>query len=312
MDEKWMDVWSVSKELVPAGKHLFGIEEADVRKRARKFGPIPRHVLQGEQKTKRKELAKAINTCGLEDLQTCLLDPGRAPKYMSHRLVIVEVEEDYEEGTTSFASAHIEAELAAKLERQSRHKMKVFFRATSGVPAVHSLRGCILERTHAHEVLQNGGHFRCRDLDTHHEEWMELDRCAARENLKSYTAIGSLQPGVYGKGMYEHNLGGVDAVVKPGKLFQITVSERHKIKMPAMATVVAQMGGVDNLKLYWVVDELTFTPDFRKQPFIKTKDVTAAVAREVRGIKQYLLQLPSSIHLMAAHQDSDTENTVLA
>lgn len=308
-EQKWMNVWSISKELVPAGKHIYGISEAEVRKKASDFGPIPRHVLQQNQDANSMELEKAITGCRFKDLEFCMLKTATAPEEMSRKLFFVEVEEDFSEGDVRFASAQIEAELAAKLERESSKKTNRFLRTWGGIPALQSLRRSILERTNAHRVLQNGGRFLCRDLDTQADFWTELPFCANSEDIRDHSAIASLQLGVYGKGVYIHNLGGVDAVVKPGKLYQITVSERHKIQLSALSSIAERMGGLDNLELYWVADHQTFTSDFRKQTFAETKDTTAAVARQARGIKQYLLQLPNDIKLMPAHQDSDNEDT---
>ena len=307
-----MGVWSVSKELIPAGKEVYGLTEAQVRESCRLFGPIPRHVLSPKQVTNRKELEKAISGCKFEVLESSLLDTASAPKEMSHRLVIVEVDEDFHEGEVTLASAQIEAKLAAKFDRQSDVKVKALLKASGGTSAIASFRGSILERTKAHEQLQQGGQFYCRDLDTNQEGWRPLPSCPLSADLPDHTSIGNLQTAVYGRGIYEYNLGGVDAVVKPGKLYQITVSKEHKINTRAMANVAGKMGGFNNLELYWAVDQQSFDPDFKKQNFRKTRDVSAAVAKEARGIKQYLLRLPNEIQLMAAHQDSDIEDTDMA
>ena len=303
MTQKWMNVWSVSKELVPAGKQIFRISEADVRKRARELGLIPRYVLQQDQAINNKELERAINGCRFQDLGSCLLDT--ASRF--HRMVVIEIKKGYSEGGVRIASAQIEAELAAKLERQDDDNAKFFLRSSGGTPAIQSLRASILARTQAHKALQTGGRFWCRDLDTQAEFWKELPACANSEILQDHAAIASSRPELYEEGMYEYGLEGLDAVVEPGRLYQITISERQEIHMLAVANFAARVWGLDNLEWYWAVDQQTFTSDFRKQPYPKTKEVTEAVAREAKGIKQYLLRLPDDIRLIAAHQDSDTK-----
>ena len=239
---------------------------------------------------------KATSGFHFEDLEPCLFDTA-APKEMSHSLVTVEVETISARGKSGFASAQIEAELAAKLKRQSNDKMEIFLRASGGTSAIQALRGSILERARPHKALQTGRQFLCRDLDTQAEFWKDLPTCAASEDIQDHTAIASLQPGVYMQGIYEYDLGGIDAVVKPGRLYQITISERHKIDRPAAAIVAAKMGDFDNLELYWAVAQQTFTPDFWKQPFVETKEVTADVEQKATGIKQFLLLLSNGISL---------------
>ncbi len=311
-----MGACSLSKELIPAGKQMFGMSEAEVREKAMEFGPIPRQVLQQGRDVNSRELESAINGCGLEDLLSCLLGSTIAlPEVQRDRLLVVRVKKDYSEGEVSIASPRIEAELAAKMERQSFKQAEIFARRLGGNPAIQSFRARIQARADAHAALQRGGRFWCRDLDTQAEFWVGLPFCSRSEEVQDDGDLASLQPGKYGKVVSEYALGGVDAVVQPGRIYQITASERHKIEVSAVATVVAEMGCFGELELFWAVDQQTFNLDFRKQAFRQTEGVTAAEAQEARRIKQYLLQLPDHIQLMAekrdtdANPDSDTEDS---
>lgn len=111
---------------------------------------------------------------------------------------------------------------------------------------------------------------------------------------------------MYGKGKYE-KMGGLDAVAKPKKLYQITVSQRHRIHSRSIVTVAERMGGLTGLEPYWCVNEQGCTPEFSKQTFVKTQDVTASRASQAKQIKQYLLQLATNIKLTNVAAASDIE-----
>ena len=43
---KWMPVWDLETELIPAGMEIFKLSEDDVKAKVKRWGPIARHVLQ--------------------------------------------------------------------------------------------------------------------------------------------------------------------------------------------------------------------------------------------------------------------------
>ena len=78
--------------------------------------------------------------------ESSLLDTASAPKEMSHTLVIVEVDEDFNEGEVTLASAQIEAQLAAKFDRQSDVKVKAFSQGFW-----RHISDCLIQRKHLGE-----------------------------------------------------------------------------------------------------------------------------------------------------------------
>lgn len=252
------------------------------------------------------ESEDAIKQCSLAQLTACMVNTETAPKDMSHRLVCVTVYSDYSKGPVTFLSKYIMDELAARFDRDMDVSVQAFLASSNGNDAIQSFRGKILERRKAHELLQKGGEFKCRSLSNNTEFEVQLPACEQSSDLSNHSEISGLAEGVYGKGKYE-NMGGVDAVVKPKKLYQITVSQRHRMHTRSIVTVAERMGGFEGLELYWCVDEQGFTPEFSKQTFVKTQDVSASKASQAKKIKQYLLQLPTNIRLTSVAAASDSE-----
>lgn len=100
-----MPAWDLDTELIPAGKQIYGMGEADVRSMYRRHGPFPRHVLANKLTANQQELRNAVQAYSLEILRSCLA--GTTPKDMSHRLIEVTSTADYSEGHTRFACAAI-------------------------------------------------------------------------------------------------------------------------------------------------------------------------------------------------------------
>ena len=294
-----MPVWNLEKELIPAGAVIFKLSKDDVKANVKEWGPIPRHVLQKTKAENEKELAAAIGLCSLQTLQDCFSAPERTPKNLSHRLICISVDSDYERGRVHFASDHVEKEVIRKFEAISDVAVKQFLASSSGDPAINGFRGNMLEsmRGNAHDILQRGGHFAAYNLQTEQDEAIELPECHVKQNLANHNALKALPEGVYGRGT--GNLGGIDAAVKPGWLFQVTVSERHGINTKALVNTAKQMGGFEGLKFVWALHPSAFTPHFKRQTFRKTKDVSQGDADRAKAIPQYMLMLhdlaPTSI-----------------
>ena len=103
--------------------------------------------------------------------------------------------------------------------------------------------------------------------------------------------------GVYGKGT--SNLGGIDAAVKPGWLFQNTIIESHGVNTKTLVNTAKQMGGCQGLKFVWALHPYAFTPHFKRQTFRKLKDLSQEDVAKAMAIPQYMLELkdllPTSI-----------------
>lgn len=268
--QKWMPAWSLKKEVIPAGKNIFGMSEDQVKEKQSKFGPIPRHVLTNSLQANSAELKAAIEDCPLDKLQSCFANSGSAPKTMSHRLIVMTVTKQYGQGNVTFASSAIQSQLVERYKHQHGRAVQDFLRASEGSrnKAIQSFRGDLFEsiKNSAHETLQKGGDFTCRDLQTNEEFVVEFP--CSTDNVKelpNHDAIKDLGADVYGQG--KNNLGGIDAMLNAA-LFQMTVSQRHPIKARALWNVAEKAGGSKGLELYFVVDSYGFTPDFTKQSIL--------------------------------------------
>ncbi len=239
-----MPLWNLEKELIPAGAVIFKLSEDDVKKNVQKWGPIPRHALLKTKTENEEELAAAISQCSLQTLQDCFAAPETSPKDLSHRLICINVDSDYERGRVHFASDYVERRVIRKFEAISDVAVKQFLASSGGDPAINGFRGKMLEsmRGNAHDILQRGGRFVAYNLQTEQDEAIQLPECHVKQNLANHNALKALPEGVYGRGT--GNLGGIDAAVKPGWLFQITVSERHGINTKAPMNTAKKMGGL--------------------------------------------------------------------
>ena len=130
-----MPAWQLETELIPAGKQIYGMEEADVRLKYMRYGPFPRHVLANTLAANQQELMQAVQDCTLNVLQSCFSNPGTAPKKMSHRLIEVTTTADHSQGRTQFASAAVRDELVQKFLKQNNHEVRSFLASSGGLPA---------------------------------------------------------------------------------------------------------------------------------------------------------------------------------
>ena len=82
----------------------------------------------------------------------------------------------------------------------------------------------------------------------------------------------------------------MDAVVQPDKLFQITVSDDHRIDVRGLASAVeAMQASQSQVQLYFAVPPDKFAP-FTKQTLKRIRgDVEAASV--ARSVKQYVLKI---------------------
>ena len=289
--KKWMPVWNLEAELIPAGKVIFNLSEADVKAKVQRWGPIPKLALQKADAENEVELAAAIGRCSLPALQHCFAAPDTDPKNLSHRLIYISVGADYERGRIRFASDHVEQRVISRFVALSDVAVKDFLASSSGDPAINGFRGKLLEsmRGSAHDILQRGGRFNGYNLQTGETEDIMLPACQTRQTLPDHTALSSLPQGVYGEGT--NNLGGIDAAVKPGWLFQVIIRMTRGINTEALVNMVREMGGSQGLKFVWVLHPCAFPPRLKRQAFRKLKDVSEEETEAVNNIPQYMLEL---------------------
>ena len=285
-----MSVWSWP-EVQAAREHIFSQQaEADIHARFCLWGGIPRYVLQLLDALHQDLLTEAVDNCSLGDLLASMTNINSAVK-LSHRLIHLTVTAGCKKGHVQFASQWVGDQLISKYLQYKTRELTDFLTASGGEPAVADFRGRLWER-HAHDSLFRGGTFSCRDLTKAPRDVFEHDLlpCSSQKGLWDVADIGTeLDDGVYGFGK-NRAFPAVDAVVQPDQLFQITVSEDHRINVQGLVSAVQAMrADAADVKLFFAVP-----PDrFDAYPKQSLKGIRGDIeaARAARSVNQYVLKI---------------------
>ena len=282
-----MPVWS-REEIRAAHQIIFSQQpDEDVEARYSKWGGIPRYVLQLLHADDQALLDTAINECDMKALTSSMINLSTAAK-ISHRLVHMTAKDDYCEGPKCFASEWVQLELISRYQTYRQQDVHDFLTASGAQPSIAGFRGKLWERF-AHQALQRGGSFWCRDLQTLGEPFQcQLVPCASTAGLWSHTDI-VLERGVYGYGK-NRNFAAVDAVIQPDKLFQITVSGKHGIDVKGLASATRALQADESVvELYFVVPPDVFDT-YTKQTLKRIRGELEA-ASVAHSVTQYVLKL---------------------
>ena len=291
-----MPIWSW-EEIKAAGVHIFGQQESDFGARYERWLGIPRYVLQLLDEADQESLEEAIDQCSLEVLAQSFTSLT-AHKQISDKLVHVQVEEGYMKGPTQIAGGYVMERLVAKYVGAMDSEVEHFLAASGGNADAAAFRGKIFEKKIAHKILREGGSFCCRDLSSDAAEQpaqhMLLPKCSGAQIIKNHDAIRGLPDGVYGyPGCSNWNFAGVDAVVQPDLLYQITVSQRHGINTHGLLAAANYLrAGAANARLVFAVPPTAFSHDHGVQhatAMRKRPDLTSLARSKV---KQFLIKIP--------------------
>ena len=210
---RWMPVWSW-EEILSAGVHVFGQREQDIRERYEKWLGIPLFVLQQTSQEHQDSLDQAINNCSIADLKNSFINLN-ADREMSHKLVHATVTGGYLFDSVVVVKGYVENSLIAKYVESTDREVEDFLAASGGSNDIASFRGKILEKRKAHQILQRGCSFLCRDLQSDGDPFLlHLNPCATRAPLWNHQELQTLPNGVYGWGRNER-FAAVDAVCQP-------------------------------------------------------------------------------------------------
>ena len=290
-----MPVWSW-EEIKAAGIHIFGQQESDFRDRYKSWLGIPRYVLQLLDVADQNSLEKVIDRCSLEVLAQSFTSLT-AHKQISDKLVHVQVEEGYLKGPTQIAGGYVEERLVAKYVQARDSDVEHFLAASGGNADAAAFMGKIFEKKKAHKILKEGGSFMCRDLSSDAADQpaqpMPFPKCSRTQIIKNHDAIGDLPAGVYGyPGSSNWNFAGIDAVVQPDLLYQITVSQKHGINTHSLVTAAKNLrAGTANARLVFAVPPTAFSHDHGVQR-AKAKRKRPDLTSLARSVKQYMVELP--------------------
>lgn len=209
-----------------AGVHIFEQKEQDIRERYEKWLGIPRFVLQQTSQEHQESLDQAIKNCSIAVLKSSFTNLN-ADKQIRHKLIHVTVKEGYFFDANVVVKGYVENSLIAKYVESTDREVEDFLAASGGISDIASFRGKVLEKRKAHQILQCGGRFWCRNLQSDGNPFeLDLPQCPIRAPLWSHQEIQTLPDGVYGWGRNE-NFAAV--VCQPDLLYQVTVSGQHGI-----------------------------------------------------------------------------------
>ena len=290
-----MPIWSW-EEIKAAGVHIYGQPESEFRERYERWLGIPRYVLQLLDEADQNLLDEAIDQCSLEVLAQSFTSLT-AHKQISHKLIHVQVKGGYLKGPTEIAGGYIEERLVAKYVQAKDSDVEHFLAASGGNADAAAFRGKIFEKKKAHKILRKGGFFMCRDLSSDAADQppqpMPFPKCSRTQIIENHDAIWDLPDGVYGyPGSSNWNFAGVDAVVQPDLLYQITVSQKHGINTHGLVTAANNLrSGAANARLVFAVPPTAFSHDHGVQhaTAIRNRPDLTSLARSV---KQFLIEIP--------------------
>ena len=292
-----MPVWSW-EEIKAAGVHIYGQPESECGERYERWLGIPRYVLQLLDVADQKLLDEAIDLCSLKILAQPFISLT-AHEQISHKLlhVQVQVKKGYLKGPTEIAGGYIEERLVAKYVQAKDSDVEHFLAASGGNANAAAFRGKIFEKKKAHKILREGGFFMCRDLSSDAADQpaqpMPFPKCSRIQIIENHDAIWDLPDGAYGyPSSSNRNFAGVDAVVQPDLLYQITVSEKHGINTHGLVTAANNLrSGPANARLVFAVPPTAFSHDHGVQhaTAIRNRPNLTGLARSV---KQFLIEIP--------------------
>ena len=293
-----MPVWCWD-EIRLAGTLIFGQEEADIRARFNRWQGIPLFVLQLTAQIFQYSLDEAIRDCSIGTLKSSFTNPN-ADGVISHKLFHVTVEPGFYKGLSVLVEGYVLNSLIAKFAESTDRDVEDFLAASGGYSDIASFRGKVLEKRKAHQILQKGGSFLCRDLQRPDEEpfLLELPQCTSRsplwnheEPLWKYEEIRTLPDGVYGWGRNER-FAAVDAICQPDLMYQITVSEQQGINTHGLASAASKLrGGASDVKLIFAVPPDAFTHEYSVQS-LKAIRGRPDLVDLACSIRQYVVQIP--------------------
>jgi hypothetical protein len=258
-----MPIWS-HEEIERCRSLVFtNLSAAEVKALYVKWGGIPRHVLENALDAAQQEkLDDAIKAVDLELLVKAVGNP-EASDSAAHRLIHLNVEENFLTRHYLFASDYVADQVYLQLYQKKREQLIQFLAVSQGVGDVGVLRGILFER-HAHTVIQNGGSFQVRQLVRNGPDIacpnIQIPKCL----LHLFDNDGEMtEQQVADRWVYErpkiNNSESVDSFIRKGPfLFQMTGARYHPCKQVGLHKVLNLLASPLDAKLFFVVPQDLF------------------------------------------------------
>ncbi|GBC15922.2 hypothetical protein GLOIN_2v1641704 [Rhizophagus irregularis DAOM 181602=DAOM 197198] len=195
-------------------------------------------------------------------------------------------EEYYTETIVKFASNYIGQQVILKLKKIVIDKCHRDVNAVINGSKSNPVTDCVFEQI-AHKILQNGGTFKRRSLDTNEEDSIVF----LKHDLVLLTQIDEIQNEAYSI-LLDKSFPLVDAIIAPNCLLQMTIAKDHNIKISGLKRVQSKLETESNIYFYFVVPTKLYS-SYKKQKYSTTGDKNALNMEPWIGkhLKQYVLEI---------------------
>ena len=255
---RYMPVWSYD-EIEQCRSLLFEatVTAAKARELFVRWGGVPRYVLEkAHDKTTQQSLGRALSLAKFSVLQDAAGSLDVADTN-SHKLMRINVDDDYEQADTTFASDFIADRVISGASTERLKEMTAFLVGSQDFGALGALRGHLFE-AFAHDAILRGGDFEVRSLGNSltgpptvtfsqsTKKWF-----GALDELKDFGELDYCRP-------ISKNFGVVDAIRMPCSLLQMTVSATHGINEQLLGNLLNSLAEASEYVLYFVVPDAVF------------------------------------------------------
>lgn len=292
-DIRYMPIWSY-EEIELCRSALFDyLLPAKVKILYGKWGGIPRYILENANNPiQQSKLDNAITAVDLQLLVKAVGNPEAADS-ATHRLLHLNVADDFGTIHYVFASEYVADQVYLQLYTEKRDELIQFLAVSEGVGDVGVLRGVLFEK-HAHTMISIGGTFQIRELldsKLNDSPTVMLQVLATRQLVFDSDSEVQSSDGYYYRPRIK-NYESVDSFQKPNILFQITGARKHPCKQVGIHKVLNLLGNPVNPLLYFIVPKDRFS-DFKFQKYEDTngKFLQQSTYANVKNIRQFVLAI---------------------
>jgi hypothetical protein len=175
----------------------------------------------------------------------------------SHKLMRINVDDDYEQADTTFASDFIADRVISGVSTERLKEMTAFLVGSQDFGALGALRGHLFE-AFAHDAIFRGGDFEVRSLGnsaagpstvTFSQSTKRWFRTTSE--LKDFGEFDYCRP-------ISKNFGVIDAIRMPCSLLQMTVAPNHGINERLLGDLLDSLAEASEYVLYFVVPDAVF------------------------------------------------------
>ncbi|GBC04353.1 hypothetical protein RclHR1_05630010 [Rhizophagus clarus] len=268
----FMPVWSWEEIDECRAKFFDHLSKERVLELYQKWGGVPRYILESANNPDTlNELEKAIELCDVSMLK--YIGGSDSTDIISHKIVHIYTNLPIEDGarnhdgsnekieyidegvpytksTIKFASDYVGKKVTINLKATIINDLCRNIDAVLDGGKSDPVLGCFFEQI-AHRILQNGGIFQCRSLDTGVERDINFEKL----NSHLFSEIDDIKGGFYCQPL-DKTFPAIDAIILPNILLQMTTTKKHSIKMIGLKKVQNKLARNGNIRFVFVVPVL--------------------------------------------------------